>query len=206
MSELWLACYLNHTDHALILADHHDVNREIHYCMSPLYWAVKHGNLAIVKKLLSHEARDNLALYPALQEGNSELIHLLLDHGMACKDIIPVCPGIRAKLERIEMFQTFAAMQRPDLLVAHLRAGRTAPFRQWLHLFNERAHVEFFSFLVLSHAVAESCFAALFYKESDAPIRRYTWTASPVSELLVRYLVLPKAGRQTLRDIRAYLE
>lgn len=205
-NELWVACFLNRTEQALLLAEHEDVNQDDHYCMTPLYWAVKHGNLALVKKLLSREASDHAALYVALELGNAEIIHRLLNRGMYCKNMIPACPGIRAKLETIELFKTAAELQRPDLLAAHWRAGRAAPFRQWLHLFNEEAQVQIFAFLVLAQRIEASCFAAFFFGESDAPIRRYTWTGSPVSELLVRYLVLPKAGRRALRDIRAYLE
>ena len=206
MSALWLACYHNQTDLALVLADYADVNREECYC-SPLYSAVKYGNVPLVKKLLARGADDDSAVYVALRAGEEEVIHLLLDHGLFYRDlpILRVSPSVRAKMKTIELFKTLAIL-RPDLLVAQLRAGRTAPFRQWLHEFDPAAFEHFCAFVVLSQRIEASCFAALFFTDSDAPIRRLTCTGSPVSELLVRYLVLPKPARRTLREVRAYLQ
>lgn len=204
MSALWVACFLNHTEHALILADHADVNYE-QDCMTPLYWAAKHDNPALVKKLLARGADDNSALYIALQLGHSEVTDLLLDHGLFCAAPLRISPAFRAKMKTIELFKTLAIL-RPDLLVAQLRAGRTAPFRQWLHEFDPAAFEQFCAFVVLCHQVEASCFAALFFTDSAARIRRLTCTGSPVSELLVRYLVLPKPTRRTLREVRAYLQ
>lgn len=205
MSALWVACFLNHTDHALILADHVDASFE-QGCMTPLYWAAKHGNVPLVKKLLARGANDHSALYIALRFGHDEVSRLLLDHGLFCADApLHVSPEIRVKMKTIEQFKTYAVL-RPDLLVAQLRAGRSAPFRQWLHQIDPGSFESFFAFLVLSQRVEASCFAALFFTDSDAPVRRLTCTGSPVSELLVRYLVLPKPARLTLREIRAYLQ
>lgn len=204
--ELWVACYLNRTERALLLAESQDVNQEKAF-MSPLYWAVQHSNFPLIQKLVSLGARDNLALLLALRIGESKIIHFLLDHGMMFyTDYSHVVPDVRAKMESIELFRCYAVLQRPDLVVEQLRAGRSAPFQHWLSVFNAEAFTLFCSYLVLAQKIEASCFAAFFFGESDAPLRRYTWTGSPVSELLVRYLVLPKAGRRALRDIRAYLE
>jgi len=205
MSALWIACYQNQTDLSVVLADHADVNREEFYC-SPLYSAVKYGNVPVIKKLLACGANDDSAVYIALRLGNNEVIHLLLDQGLFYGDVpLRVSPDIRAKMKTIELFKTYAVL-RPDLLVELLRTGRSAPFRQWLHHIDPAFFDPFFAFLVLTQRIEASCFAALFFTDSDAPVRRLTCTGSPVSELLVRYLVLPKPARLTLREIRAYLQ
>ena len=205
MNAFWVACHRNHTDHAMVLADQVDVNCE-QYGLSPLFMAVVHSNLPLIKKLFACGATDNSVVYMALKIGNAEIIHLLLDEGLFCMDApLLVSLDIRAKMKTIELFKTYAVL-RPDLLVTELRAGRSAPFRQWLPYIDPAFFDPFCSFLVLSQRIEASCFAALFFTDSDAPIRRLTCTGSPVSELLVRYLVLPKPARRTLREIRAYLQ
>ena len=129
---------------------------------------------------------------------------MLLDKGMYYHDAFRAGPEIRAKMEKIELFKCFAALQRVDLVVDHLRAGHAAPFLQWLPFFDADSLQEFKSFAAIARAAQAACFTALFFKESEAPLRRYTRTGSPVSELLVRYLVLPKRARRELRSIRLF--
>ena len=208
-SAFWIACYRNHTDCALALMDGADVNREEN-ALSPLYVSVVHSNVILIKNLLKRGAADDSdAVYMALKLGHELVIHLLLDRGMWHPYIMAqmkVSPAVRAKLECIEHYKWLAALQRVDLIMAGVQGGASPPFRQWLKHLNSASCRQLCVWILSTLKSEALCFAAFFFKDCDAPIRRYTCTGSPVSELLVRYLVPGRARtRRDVRDMYAYM-
>ena len=204
----WSACYRNHTDMALALLAKSDVNREEN-ALSPLFMSVVNSNVVLIKALLRAGAEDDSdVMYMALKLGNDLVIHLLLDRGMwPTRDafLLRMSPAVRLKMECIEDYKWLAAMQRVDLIITGVLLGQSPPFRQWRKHLSEDSFLQIRDWVRATLQHTASCYAALFFTCCDASIRRYTWTESPVSELLVRYLVPARAQtRRVLRDMRAF--